>query len=118
VADLVNARAGAFPPPAGTWDLLVNASSGGSGPAGGSPMGNTPLDGRLVYDLVYEPEDTALLVDARAAGCATIGGLDMLIAQAERQFELWTGLRPPAGIFAAAARSAIRPSSPLAVQTS
>ncbi len=118
VADLVDARVGAFPPPAGTWDLLVNASSGGSGATGRSPMGNTPLDGTLVYDLVYEPEATALLVDARAAGCGTIGGLDMLIAQAERQFELWTGLRPPAGIFAAAARSAIRPFSPAAVHTS
>ena len=41
--------------------------------------------------------------DARAAGCQTIGGIEMLIAQAERQFELWTGQRPPAGLFEAAA---------------
>ena len=27
----------------------------------------------------------------------------MLVAQAERQFELWTGQRPPAGLFRAAA---------------
>jgi shikimate 5-dehydrogenase len=33
----------------------------------------------------------------------TIGGLEMLVAQAERQFELWTGQRPPAGLFHAAA---------------
>ena len=66
-------------------------------------MGSAPLDGRMVYDLVYEPIDTPLLVDARAAGCETIGGLDMLIAQAERQFELWTGQRPPSGVFATAA---------------
>jgi shikimate 5-dehydrogenase len=30
----------------------------------------------------------------------------MLVAQAERQFELWTGQRPPVGLFAAAAASA------------
>ena len=30
----------------------------------------------------------------------------MLIAQAERQFELWTGQRPPAGLFGAAAAAA------------
>jgi len=38
----------------------------------------------------------------------TIGGLAMLVAQAERQFEIWTGQRPPAGLFAEAAASAIR----------
>jgi 3-dehydroquinate dehydratase / shikimate dehydrogenase len=106
VAELVGGRIGAFPPPPGTWDLLVNTIPGSSMPAGSSPMGTTPLDGTLVYDLVYEPEETALLADARAAGCGTIGGLEMLVAQAERQFELWTGQRPPAGIFADAARSA------------
>jgi shikimate 5-dehydrogenase len=68
-------------------------------------MEGAPLDGQVVYDLVYEPEATRLLVEARAAGCRTIGGLDMLVAQAERQFELWTGQRPPAGVFAAAAVS-------------
>jgi 3-dehydroquinate dehydratase/shikimate dehydrogenase len=105
VADLVSGRGGAFPPPAGSWDLLVNATSAGSGPRGTSPMGDMPLDGRLVYDLVYEPADTALLVDARSAGCETIGGIDMLIAQAERQFELWTGQSPPAGLFSSAAKA-------------
>ena len=103
IAQIVSARVGPFPPPPGTWDLLVNASSAGSGDAGVSPMGETPLDGRLVYDLVYDPPETKLLADARAAGCDTIGGLDMLVAQAERQFELWTGERPPVGVFAAAA---------------
>jgi shikimate 5-dehydrogenase len=52
---------------------------------------------------VYAPAETRLLADARAAGCLTIGGLEMLVAQAERQFQLWTGQRPPAGLFQAAA---------------
>jgi shikimate 5-dehydrogenase len=43
---------------------------------------------------------------AEASGCAVIGGLEMLIAQAERQFEIWTGQRPPAGLFAEAAAQA------------
>jgi shikimate dehydrogenase len=118
VATLVEARVGAFPPAAGSWDLLVNASSAGSGPAGTNPMGNTPLQGAMVYDLVYHPEDTALLLDARAAGCDTIGGIEMLVAQAERQFELWTGQLPPAGVFAAAARAAGVPSPIAATQRS
>jgi 3-dehydroquinate dehydratase/shikimate dehydrogenase len=104
IAGLAAGRAVGFPPPAGSWDILINAIPAGTSAATESPMGGTPLDGRLVYDLVYEPEHTKLLVDARAAGCRTIGGLDMLIAQAERQFELWTGQRPPAGVFSSAAR--------------
>ncbi len=69
----------------------------------GRRWATAPLDGRIVYDLVYAPADTELLQAARAAGVQTIGGLEMLIAQAERQFELWTGQRPPAGLFEAAA---------------
>jgi 3-dehydroquinate dehydratase/shikimate dehydrogenase len=105
IAELAGGQVGEFPPRPGSWDLLVNTITLGKGDTA-SPIDGTPLDGRLVYDLTYEPEDTPLLLDARAAGCATLGGLDMLIAQAERQFELWTGQRPPDGVFAAAARSA------------
>jgi len=93
----------ALPPPAASWDVLVNATTVGSEKTPGNPMGDAQLDGSIVFDLVYAPQDTALLQSARAAGCRTIGGLEMLIAQAERQFELWTGQRPPSGLFEAAA---------------
>ncbi len=103
IAGLVDGTAGDFPPRPSSWDILVNATPVGSEKTPGSPMGTAPLDGRIVFDLVYAPADTELLRHARAAGCQTIGGIEMLIAQAERQFELWTGQRPPAGLFAAAA---------------
>jgi 3-dehydroquinate dehydratase/shikimate dehydrogenase len=103
IADLVEGSAGDFPPRPSSWDVLVNATPVGSEKAPGTPMGNVPLDGAIVFDLVYAPADTELLRSARAAGCQTIGGIEMLIAQAERQFELWTGQRPPAGLFEAAA---------------
>jgi shikimate 5-dehydrogenase len=35
---------------------------------------------------------------ARKQGIRTIGGLDMLVAQAERQFAWWTGKQPPTGV--------------------
>jgi 3-dehydroquinate dehydratase/shikimate dehydrogenase len=58
---------------------------------------------RIAYDLVYNPADTRFLIDARAAGCQTIGGLDMLIAQAALQLELWTGRKPPLEVMSRAA---------------
>jgi shikimate 5-dehydrogenase len=39
----------------------------------------------------------------------------MLVAQAERQFEMWTGERPPADLFAEAAASATRARAELPV---
>jgi shikimate 5-dehydrogenase len=99
------ARHGAFPPPRGSWDLLVNATPVGTWPR----VDDTPVPaaclsgGRLVYDLVYNPRETRLMRDAEEAGCRTIGGLAMLVAQAERQFEWWTGRAPAPGAFRRAA---------------
>jgi 3-dehydroquinate dehydratase/shikimate dehydrogenase len=103
IADLAGGRVGTFPPKAGSWDVLINATPAGTGAEGQNPIAGAALDGEMVFDLVYTPAETRLLADARAAGCLTIGGLEMLVAQAERQFELWTGQQPPAGLFAKAA---------------
>jgi shikimate 5-dehydrogenase len=105
IAEAVNAAVGEYPPRTAAWDLLVNATTRGSVANPGNPMADVRLKGRLVYDLVYSPLETELLKDARAQGCDTIGGIEMLIAQAERQFELWTGQRPPQGLFASAVAS-------------
>ena len=68
-----------------------------SGPSvGRSLIKAESLEGvKLVYDLIYTPEETALLRDARQAGCRTLGGLAMLVDQAAEQFRLWTGLEAP-----------------------
>jgi len=99
--------AGAWPVPEGSWDLLVNCTPVGMHPdTGASPVAATGLAGlarRTVYDLVYNPLETQLLKDARRAGLATIGGLDMLVEQARDQFLLWTGIRPEAAVMREAA---------------
>ena len=92
--------------PPGSWDLLVNATSAGSRAVPGLPV-DVVIDGRIVYDLIYDPPLTPLLEAAKARGCTVIGGLEMLVAQAERQFEIWTGQRPPAGLFEDAAQQAL-----------
>jgi 3-dehydroquinate dehydratase / shikimate dehydrogenase len=105
VAALAGGQVGPWPPKPGTWDVLVNATSSRSG-AAFDPIEGVPLDGEIVFDLVYAPARTPLLLRAAREGCLTIGGIEMLVAQAERQFELWTGIRPPAGLFRSAAAAA------------
>ena len=59
-----------------------------------SPLPGGPCGGRLVYDVTYGAGHSRLIREAREAGCRTLDGLAMLVAQAERQFEWWTG-QPP-----------------------
>jgi shikimate dehydrogenase len=77
-------------------DLLVNASRAGM--KGGPPL-DFPLDGlksgAVVYDLIYTPINTPLLKAAQAGGHPTLGGLDMLIAQARPSFEAFFGVPAP-----------------------
>jgi shikimate dehydrogenase len=109
VSRLVNRKpTGLALPPAKSWDLLVNATPLGTFPEiDRSPFPAGAFDGRMAYDLVYNPQQTQFLKDAAAAGCETIGGLDMLVAQAEDQSEWWIGRRPPAGLMREAAMARI-----------
>jgi 3-dehydroquinate dehydratase/shikimate dehydrogenase len=115
IAALVGGTVGAFPPTEGSWDVLVNATTAGSHAQPVNPMEGAALDGEIVFDLVYAPAVTPLLAAAERDGCLTIGGLEMLVAQAERQFELWTGQRPPHGLFHQAALQALASPQPSSV---
>ncbi len=97
VAALTGAETAPWPPDPASWDLLINATPVGTKPHTGlSPLPDDyPFrSGTTVYDLVYNPPYTRLLENAERARCRIIGGLDMLIAQAQAQFEWWTGRRP------------------------
>lgn len=108
VASLVGGRAGVLPPALGSWDLLVNTTPVGTSPhVDDTPLPTAEFSEGTVYDLVYNPAVTRLMRDAAAAGCTTIGGLDMLVGQAERQFEWWMGVSPPDGVFGRAAVRAL-----------
>lgn len=51
----------------------------------------------VVCDAVYNPEETKLLRDAKAAGCTCVGGKGMLLWQGVAAFKLFTGMDMPVG---------------------
>lgn len=79
-------------------DVLVNCTPVGMYP---DRIDETPYkinwirDGMLVFDTVYNPENTLLLKEARQRDCPTASGLDMFVRQAAAQFELFTGRPAP-----------------------
>ncbi len=48
----------------------------------------------IVYDIVYNPLNTELIKIAKKYNIKTIQGLDMLIYQGAKAFEIWTGKKP------------------------
>ncbi len=89
--------------------ILINAT----------PVGMAPQDTEIPYppehlgqvqvvmDIVYTPLQTRLLREAAARGSRTIDGLEMLIYQGARQFELFTGQPAPVETMRRAARTAV-----------
>ena len=62
----------------------------------------------IVYDIVYNPVKTVLIQEAQKRGLKTIGGLDMLIYQAERAIQIWTGKDPDTKLMKIAALEALQ----------
>jgi shikimate dehydrogenase len=78
-------------------DIVVNATSVGMAPL----QDRTVVDPaclrpeQVVVDIVYNPLETRFLKEARARGCRTVPGYEMLLLQGVTQFELWTGQPAP-----------------------
>jgi shikimate dehydrogenase len=96
----VFSRRGDWPPDATGCDLIVNAT----------PVRDEllvqPRAGQVVVELAYSPDgsDTALVAAARAAGCEVVDGLEALVRQGAKSFELWTGIPAPVGVMRDAVR--------------
>ena len=82
---------------AATAGILVNATSVGMHPkTGESPIRREFLrPGLSVLEIVYNPIETRLLADARAAGAVAIPGMEMLLWQAAEQERVWLGVEAP-----------------------
>lgn len=73
-------------------DGVVNATPMGMAAHPGSAIPNKLLQPhQWVADIVYFPLETQLLRDARGAGCRTLDGGGMVVFQAARAFEIFTG---------------------------
>jgi len=75
------------------YDLVVNATPIGMGEQKDQiPVSSLILRNvRIVYDLVYNPQETRLLALASSVGCKTLNGLSMLIYQGLKSEEIWLG---------------------------
>jgi shikimate dehydrogenase len=80
-----------------TIDIIINTTPVGMAPDSSSmPVsGGLLLKRHAVFDIVYAPLFTRLLAAARETGCTIVNGIDMLVCQGGRQFELWTGKEAP-----------------------
>jgi 3-dehydroquinate dehydratase / shikimate dehydrogenase len=82
-------------------DLLINATPVGMYPLESASPLEGPIPAKVVLDMVYNPPITRLLRSARDQGKTGIQGTTMFLAQAARQFEIWTGHHAPSEIFEA-----------------
>ncbi len=92
-----------------TPDLLFNCTPMGMHPN----VDETPFDkhhlrpSMIVFDVVYNPESTLLVKDARNRNCTVITGIDMFVRQGCLQFKLFTGQDGPADVMRETIRRAI-----------
>lgn len=94
-------------------DIIVNATPIGMKgfmadqmPLNASDLDNLSSD-VIIYDIVYNPTKTILIKEAEKRGYRTIGGLDMLLYQAQRAIEIWTGKSPDINVMKLAAIEAL-----------
>jgi len=94
----------------GEADLLINATSVGMKPnARHTLVAPEWLKPDLaVMDIVYDPIETKLARDAKAAGARVVSGVEMLIYQGAASFEIWTGCSGPVEVMRKAALNQLK----------
>ena len=75
-------------------DLVVNATSVGIKQNDEIKIDYTKLDGKLFYDVIYNPPKTKFLENAENFGRKAENGKNMFIYQAMKAFQTWHGIKP------------------------
>ncbi len=90
------------------FDALVHATPMGMFPHVNECFFDGDLPSDVVFDMVYNPLETELIKRAKASGNEVIPGLEMFLAQAAQQFEIWTGESAPSSVMEKAALEALK----------
>jgi shikimate dehydrogenase len=99
-------------PHVGSYDIIVNTTSVGYHAPGVTVVPPELIDpGAVVFDVVAEPLETALLAQARAQGARCVAGHRMRLLQAAEQFRAYTGMEPPLEVMESALLEASNPHS-------
>lgn len=77
------------------FDVVLNATSVGMHPNIEDCVFPEVIPGGIVFDMVYNPHETALLRRAKEQGCTVIHGCEMFLEQAAQQFEIWVNESAP-----------------------
>jgi len=77
------------------FDVIINATSVGMKNTRETPLAESEINARYVFDIVYDPPETRFMKLARERGAQIIPGIEMFVHQAARQFEIWTGKPAP-----------------------
>jgi 3-dehydroquinate dehydratase/shikimate dehydrogenase len=93
------------------FDAVVHATPLGMWPHVEECFFEGAIPADVVFDMVYNPLETALIRRAREQGKETVPGLDMFLEQAVRQFEIWTGESAPRAAMQKAAIEALAPTN-------
>jgi 3-dehydroquinate dehydratase/shikimate dehydrogenase len=91
------------------FDVLIHATPLGMSGRAEQCFFDGHIPAKLVFDMVYNPLETALIRKAKNQGAEVICGLEMFLEQAARQFELWTGENAPRAVMQKAALEALGP---------
>jgi 3-dehydroquinate dehydratase/shikimate dehydrogenase len=91
------------------FDVLIHATPLGMTGRAEQCFFDGHIPAKLVFDMVYNPLETALIRKAKSQGAEVICGLEMFLEQAARQFELWTGENAPRAVMQKAALEALEP---------
>jgi len=94
----------------GKIDILVNATPiGMKGFTQKLPVPPEILQpDMVVFDTVYNPPETPLIREAKKAGCKVIYGVEMLIHQGAKAFEIWTDVKPDVSVMRETAINALK----------
>ena len=90
------------------YDCIVNATPIGMHPE----VNETPFEAThlrpymVVFDTVYNPENTLLVKEARGVGCRVVTGVEMFVRQAAEQFRIWHDQLPPRDVMRNALKQA------------